>query len=117
MTELHAAAWPVVGVGLAILAAAAAVAAVSGRAPAALEWMRRAALALIVAQAAIGLALAARGAAPAELLHWVYGIAILVVLLAPGSLPHDTSAARRSWVLAAGSLVAVVLTWRLWASG
>lgn len=117
MTELHAAAWPTVGVGLALLALAALVAAVAGRAPAALEWMRRAALVLIVAQAAIGLALAVRGAAPGELLHWVYGIAILIVLLVPGSLPQHTSAARRSWALAVGSLVAVVLTWRLWASG
>jgi hypothetical protein len=117
MSELHAAGWPLFAIGLALLGLAAAVAAMRGRRPAALEWSRRAALVALVAQASIGLALAARGAAPSELLHWIYGAVVIGVLLVSGSLPAEVADGPRSWALAAGSAIGVVLVWRLWASG
>jgi len=117
MSDLHAAGWPLFAIGLAFLGVAAAIAAVRDRWPAALEWSRRAALVALVAQASIGLALAARGAAPGELLHWIYAAILIGVLLVPGSLPAEVAGARRSWTLAAGSAIGVVLVWRLWASG
>lgn len=117
MSVLHAGAWPVVAIGLAGIAGLATVAAVRNRFPAALEWLRRAALVVVVAQASIGLALAVRGSGPSELLHWIYGAVVVGVLLAPGALEATTAPGRRSWALAAGSIIGVVLVWRLWASG
>lgn len=117
MSELHAAAWPSLAIGLAVVAVIAAVSGLRGRWPASLEWLRRAALVLLVAQGGIGLALAVRGAAPGELLHWIYGVVIVAVLLMPGSLPPKTTAGRRSWILAGGSTIGVILVWRLAASG
>lgn len=117
MSELHATGWPLFAIALAVLAVAAAVAALLDRWPPAIEWLRRAMLVALVAQASIGLAMVARGAAPSELLHWIYGAVVIVVLLVPGSLPAEVAAGRRSWALAAGSAVGVVLAWRLWASG
>lgn len=117
MSALHAGAWPIVAVGLAGIAGFAAVAAVRNRFPAALEWLRRGALVVVVAQASIGLALAVRGAGPSEPLHWVYGAVVVGLLLVPGALEATTAPGRRSLALAAGSIVGVVLVWRLWASG
>lgn len=117
MSGLHAGAWPVVAVGLAGIAGLAVVAAVRDRFPAPLEWLRRAALVVLVAQASIGLALAVRGGGPSELLHWIYGAVVVGVLLLPGMLEATTAPGRRSWALAAGCAVGVVLVWRLGASG
>lgn len=117
MTGLHAAAWPLLGVALLGLAGVSAAAAARNRAPAALDLLRRAALVVLVAQAAIGLVLALRGGGPRELLHWIYGAVVIAVLLAPGTMYEDGPPARRSWALAAGSGVGAILVWRLWASG
>ena len=117
MSGLHAGAWPIVAVGLAAIAGVAAVAAIRDRFPAPLEWLRRTALVVLVAQASVGLAIAVRGEGPSELLHWIYGAVVVGVLLAPGALAPDGPPGRRAWALAAGSAVGVVLVWRLWASG
>lgn len=117
MSAVHAGAWPVVAVGLAGIAGLAAAAAVRNRFPAPLEWLRLAALVVLVAQASIGLALAVRGGGPSELLHWIYGAVVVGVLLVPGAIEATTAPGRRSWALAAGSIVGAVLVWRLWASG
>lgn len=117
MTWLHGAAWPLLGVALLGLAGISATAAIRKRAPEALELLRRAALVVLVAQAAIGLALAVRGTGPNELLHWVYGAVVIAVLLLPGAMSEDQAPAMRSWALAAGSVVGAILVWRLWASG
>lgn len=117
MTQLHAALGPVVLLLLIGLAGGASVAAVRDRAPGALETVRRVLLAIIVAEAAIGLALAARGGAPAEWIHWAYGIVIVAGLLLPGMLRADLPAGRRSTVLAVASAFAAVIAWRLGASG
>ncbi len=117
MTGLHAAAWPLLGLVLLGLAGISATAAIRHQAPEALELLRRAALVVLVAQAAIGLALAVRGTGPSELLHWVYGTVVIAVLLLPGAMPEDRAPAMRSWALAASSAVGAILLWRLWASG
>lgn len=117
MTGLHSAAWPLLGVALLGLAAVSAAAAIRNRAPGALDLVRRAVLVVLVAQAAIGLALAVRGTGPDELLHWIYGVVVVAVLLLPGAMPDDGAPAMRSWALAAGSVVGAILVWRLWASG
>lgn len=115
MRDLHALAAPILLVGLAALAIAAATLLVLGRGPDAVEWVRRLILGVLVAEAGIGLALAIRGSGPAEWIHWLYGPAIIAVLMVPASL--ELPPRRRSGALAVGSLLAVALTWRLWASG
>lgn len=117
MNAVHAAAWPVLSIALVGLAVIAAVSAVRDRWPAALDALRRVLLVVLVAQAAIGLALAVRGAGPSELLHWVYGGVVIGALLVPGSLAAETDPRRRSWAMAIGSAMGAVLVWRLWASG
>lgn len=107
----HSALGPALLGALLVLAVAAIAALLRGGEPAWLETGRRIALALLVAQAALGLALAARGAAPSETIHWLYGAAVIAVLLVPGALR------RLGPVMAAASGVAVLLAWRLWASG
>lgn len=116
MTSLHAASWPLLTLVLAALGATAAVAAARGRAPEVLERLRVGTLIVLVAQAAIGLALALRGGGPAEALHWVYGAAVIGILLVPGALAPQMATARRSAVLAGACAVGAVLVWRLWAS-
>jgi hypothetical protein len=117
VNALHAAAGPVLLIALLALAAAAVACAVTARLPRFLEIARRVLLGLLVAQAATGLALAVRGAAPAEWIHWLYGGLIVLALLGPGVLADEVPVARRGAVLAAGAVLAVVMAWRLGASG
>jgi hypothetical protein len=113
--ELHVLAAPLLVVVLLVTAGVAAALAVSGRPPGRLDVVRRVLLGVTVAQAAIGLALALRGSAPAEWIHWLYGPAIVAALLLPGGLV--LSPARRSGALAVALLFAALIAWRLWASG
>ena len=117
LNDLHSAAWPVLAIGLASIAVVAVVAATRGRSLAVVDWLRRIALLALVVQASIGLAMTMRGAAPAETLHWIYGVAVIAVVLLPATLPADAPDSRRSWSVAAGSAVGAILVWRLWASG
>ena len=117
MNSLHAVTGPVLLIALLALAAVAAACAIAGRLPRALDLARQVLLAIVVAQAAIGLALAVRGAAPAEWIHWIYGGVIVAALLVPGSLHTDLPEARRAAVLAGGAGLAVIMAWRLGASG
>ena len=117
VTELHGVIGSAIMVLLAVLAAVAAILAFRGQPPTLLELPRRAALAIIVADAAIGLALAVRGGSPAEGIHWLYGVAIVLALLGPGALRPELSAQKRSGALAVGALLATALAWRLGASG
>ena len=100
-------------VGL-VLGAAAVV--LTGRGRAAFDGARRIALGLVVAQAAIGLALALRGREPAEGIHWVYGGAVVLALLAPSSVEPASMIARR-WLIVGSSVLAAIFSWRLWGSG
>lgn len=117
MTGIHGLTAPFAIIALAALAVAAAVLAALGREWRALEWFRRAALAVIVAEAAVGLALVVRGAMPGEWIHWLYGVGIVAVLLLPGGLRPELPSRARSGALALGSAVAAAMAWRLWASG
>jgi hypothetical protein len=114
---LHGATALVVGAGLGAMAVTAAILAVLDRESRLLEWVRRGALALLVAEAALGLAIAARGGGPSEGIHWLYGGVILGVLLIPGSVPAELTPRAKSGALALGSAIAAALAWRLWASG
>ena len=117
VTRLHTMPGPAVIGVLAALALVALAFAVMDRPPA--PWVdvaRRVVLALLVALAALGLVLALRGASPAEWIHWLYGVAILATLLAPGAARFDAPRAQ-SAALAAAAFVAALLSWRLWASG
>lgn len=100
-----------------LLALAATMAAVASADHPALEWTRRMVLGLLVAEAAIGLALALRGATPGESIHWLYGGVVIVVLLLPGTLAPEVAPRVRTGALAVGSAIAAALAWRLWASG
>ncbi len=117
MTDLHALIGPALLLVLIGLAAVATVAALRGSAPASLDTLRRVVLGAVVAQAAIGLALAVRGNEPREWLHWVYGVAIGGALLAPGMLRPELPEQRRATAMAVGAALAVVLAWRLSATG
>lgn len=117
MTGLHGATALAVVAALSAMALAAAILAVLDRESRMLEWARRGALGLLVAEAAVGLATAARGGGPSEGIHWLYGFVILGVLLIPGSVPPELAPRARSGALALGSAIAAALAWRLWASG
>lgn len=117
MTEIHALVGPLLMVLLGAMAVAATAAVLLDRSAEILEWLRRGLLALVVAQAAIGLALATRGSGPDEGIHWLYGVVIVLALLLPGSLRTDLPARQRTGAVAAGAFLAVLLAWRLGASG
>ena len=118
VTRLHTAPGLLLLAALALLGVTAGVLAALDRPPAAwLETARRVLLAVLVAEAALGLVLALRGSAPDEGIHWLYGGAIIVALLVPGSLWTDGSARLRSTVFAVSATAAALFAWRLWGSG
>lgn len=118
VTRLHAAPALLLLAAFALLAVTAGVLAALDRPPAAwLETGRRVLLAVLVAEAALGLVLALRGLAPDEGIHWLYGGAIIVALLVPGTLWTDGPARLRSIVFALSSIAATLFAWRLWGSG
>lgn len=117
MNDLHADTAAILIACLGVLTLLSTVSVAAARGHAAVEWIRRGLLAVVVAQAAIGLALVLRGDRPAEWIHWLYGPAIIAALLLPGTLGDDHPAGRRTGAVAVGSGVATVFAWRLWASG
>ena len=117
MTGVHAVVGAVLVPALGVLALVAGFAA-ARRAPA--PWtdrVRQAILGIVVAEAAVGLALAVRGAAPAEWLHWLYGGLLVAVLLAPAALDDRIGEDRRVPAIVAVLGIATLLAWRLGASG
>ena len=116
VTWLHSILGPALAGALVVLAVAA-VATMRGALPGWLDGARRVVLALLVAEAALGLALALRGLAPAEPIHWVYGAAVIVLLLVPGALVHRAGMPRPGAVMAVASGLAALLAWRLWGTG
>jgi hypothetical protein len=117
VTALHGVTAPAAIAALGAMAVAAAILAVLDRQSRILEWARLGVLALLVAEAALGLAIAVRGGGPGEGIHWLYGAVIVVVLLVPGGVGHELAPRARSGALALGSGIAAAVAWRLWASG
>ena len=102
---------------LAALGVAAAIPWLRRREPAAwVDAVRRALLLVVVVEAALGLALALRGAGPAEWIHWLYGLVIIVALLLP-AVVRTPDGRTRSALLAGGAAVGAVMAWRLMGSG
>ncbi|MGI8657693.1 MAG: hypothetical protein ACR2K4_02840 [Candidatus Limnocylindria bacterium] len=96
------------------------VAVPGSRSPALGRWFergRRVLLGVVVAEAALGLTLALRGASPAETLHWAYGAGITGVLLAPSLMRDANDAHPRAFVMVGTSVLAALLAWRLWGTG
>ncbi len=81
------------------------------------ERGRQVLLGVVVAEAALGLTLALRGAGPAEALHWAYGAGITGVLLAPSLVRAPSEAHQRAFVMVGTSVLAALLAWRLWGTG
>ncbi|HEX2221679.1 MAG TPA: hypothetical protein VHK06_04070 [Candidatus Limnocylindria bacterium] len=117
MSGVHAGVGPLLAVGLLVLAVLAAAAALTGRAGAWVERVRLLALAVVVGESAIGLALALRGAAPSEWIHWPYAVAAGVALLLPGMLRSELTPTRRAAAVALAAVFALAMSWRLTATG
>jgi len=118
VARLHSLPGAALLVALAVLSASAATLWLLRREPAPwLDGARRVLLAAVVVEAALGLALALRGAAPAEAIHWVYGAVIVVALLLPATALADRAPRRRTGLLAGAALLATFMAWRLIGSG
>ena len=74
-------------------------------------------LALVVAQGLAGVAIAVTQGGPAEGIHWVYGAAILVVLLIGNGVAMAALPGRRGHVMALMAALIAVLAWRLSQTG
>ena len=117
LSQLHGAIGSALLAGSVSLAAVAAFAAASAHPPAWLDRLRVALAAVVVAEGAIGVALALRGAGPSEALHWLYGAALLAVPLGVGSMGPSIPVRYRSGALAVGALGMALLAWRLASTG
>lgn len=117
MTQLHA--WSALAAvaGLALVAVVGAVAAATGRGSGLAEQLRWAALSLAALAAGIGLILLVGGRQPAELLHILYGVALVAVLPLGASFAADAPPAPRAGVIAGAAVVGLLLAWRLVATG
>jgi hypothetical protein len=73
--------------------------------------------ALLAVQVVLGALLYLTGARPAEVLHLVYGVAILGVLPLATTFASDAPPRARSWVLAVAGLLILLLAWRLLSTG
>lgn len=72
---------------------------------------------LLVIQAVLGVVLYLTGNRPGEVLHLVYGVAILGVLPLATTFASDAPPRARSWVLAVAGLLILLLAWRLLSTG
>lgn len=117
MSEVHAAAaWLVLG-GLALLGLASAV---TGMRDAGHAWLargRRVVLGLIALQSVAGTATLASGGQMGEGLHLLYGAALLGVFPLATTFAAEAPARAQAWVVAAAAVVALLITWRLFATG
>lgn len=118
VARLHSAPGVALLAALAVLASVATALWLLRREPA--PWVdlaRRVLLILVVVEAALGLVLAARGSAPAEWIHWLYGIVIVVALLLPTTVSSARTPRHRTGLLAVGALLGAFMAWRLMGSG
>jgi hypothetical protein len=72
---------------------------------------------LIGLQIVGGLFVLAQGARPAEGLHFLYGIAAVVLLPLTGTFASEAPPRPRAWVLAGACVLMLLLSWRLASTG
>jgi hypothetical protein len=88
--------------------------ALRGRAASAwLHWTWVAALTAASAQAAAGVLVSITQRGPAELTHWIYGIATLAMLFIGHGLAVGLPTQQRGFATAAICLLLILLAWRL----
>jgi hypothetical protein len=117
MSELHAAAATGLIAGAVGFAVVGGVMAALDRAPAWLDWLRIALVIAIAIQAAIGLLVLVGGSAPAEQIHWLYGVVVLAVPVLAPSIVEEAPPRWRAAVFALAGLLVAILAWRLAATG
>jgi hypothetical protein len=117
MSELHAAAATGLFAGAVGFAAIGGVMAVLDRAPAWLDWLRIALVMALALQAATGLLVLLGGGAPAEQIHWLYGVVILAIPVLAASFVAEAPPRSKAAVYALAGLLVAVLAWRLGATG
>ena len=74
-------------------------------------------LALVVVQGLVGVAISVTQGGPAEAIHWVYGGAILFILLVGNGVGVAALPVRRGQVMALMAALVAVLAWRLSQTG
>jgi hypothetical protein len=117
MTQLHAWSALAAAVVFALLAIGAGAASLLGRGFVLLGWLRLATMAVALVAVAIGALLFATGARPDELLHILYGIALIAVLPLAMTFAEEAPVKARAGVVAGAALIGLILTWRLFVTG
>lgn len=120
MGQLHAiGAWVVVAMVIGFGLAATALAAFdrAGRGRQLLRILRVTVGVVIGLEALLGAVLFVGGAAPAEVLHLLYGLAVLAVLPIAASFADEAPPRSRAGVMAAAALVQLLLIWRVYVTG
>jgi heme A synthase len=118
MTQWHATLGiAVAGVALLFVLVAAVTAWLDRGGHAQIMRLRLGVQALLAVQVVLGGLLYLTGARPGEVLHLVYGIAILGVLPLATTFASDAPPRARSWVLAVAGLLILLLAWRLLSTG
>lgn len=116
MVELHGIGALVVIAAAGLFTVATGVIALRGGSPI-LEWLRRAMVALIGIQVAIGAVVYLTGRRPHEELHLLYGLVLLGILPLGSSFAEEAPPGPRAWVLTGAGVLLLVLGWRLWVTG
>lgn len=117
MTGLHEVAALAVVAAATLLTVAALLAAVFDRGHAAMPRLAWAFTGLAVAQAAIGVVLLATGREARETLHMLYALALVGVMPLALNFAEDAPDRARSAVVAAAGVAALLVCWRLFATG
>jgi len=89
----------------------------AGRPDRAFRILRVAVSAVASVTASAGLALFALGSRGFEPLHLLYGIAVLVVLPAAANFSAEAPPRQRTVIMAVAAAIALLLVWRLYATG
>lgn len=108
IVTLVAAGMLVVGGGMAALA---------DRGHAAVGPLAVLAMGVFVAQSLLGVPVLLAAGGPSEVLHLLYGLALIVLIPLARAFVADAPDRARSGVLAVAGLVALALAWRLFATG
>jgi hypothetical protein len=116
MVELHAIGATVVTVAAGVFTLATGAFALRGGSPV-VEWLRRAMLAVVGFQVAVGAIVYLLGHRPHESLHLVYGLVAIGVLPLASSFAEEAPPGPRAWVLAVAGVLLIALGWRLSVTG